>query len=315
MPDMRESDLLKKIFASNQSLPGSITIEPGDDMGAVQIGDTQVLLTTDQLADGVHFTLSGTPIEFIGRKAITRNLSDVAAMAAKPVGAVAAACLNKNFGQDRAEQLFNAMRNTALAYDCPLFGGDISMWDKPTVLTVTIVAQPAGIEPVLRSGARVGDVVYVSGQLGGSLETIDGYCHHLQFEPRINLARMLARQFNISAMIDLSDGLAVDLEHICQASEVRAQLDAQALPLSPAALQHAEKSNCPPWQCALGDAEDYELCFTAGKENSIPSQIDGVDITSVGVIAASESDMPIICLNLPDGTNQDVTELGWEHHD
>jgi thiamine-monophosphate kinase len=323
MPTMRESDLLKKIFAANTLLPDSVTLPPGDDMGALRIGNQQVLVTIDQLIESIHFEPptqdQGTPIEKIGRKAMTRNLSDVAAMAAQPVGAVAAACLNDSLGADRAEALFEAMRKTAQQFSCPLFGGDVSIWAKPTVLTITVIAQAAGIGPILRSTAMPGDKIYVTGKLGGSLETIDGYTHHLDFEPRIELARTLGSQFDIHAMIDLSDGLARDLGHICKLSNVRAEISTDCLPISDAALLRAKKLNCPPWQCALGDGEDYELCFTADPNIILPEDIDGVQITAVGVIAELESPSaqlrPTIGVQLPDGSHKDVTDLGWEHHD
>ena len=137
---MRERDLLKHIYAANAGLPADVGIPPGDDMGAVSVGGQQVLVTVDQVADGVHVDLANTPIEKTGRKAITRSLSDVAAMAAVPVGAVAAASLKRDFGEPRAEALFDAMRQTAQSYQCPLIGGDISVWDGPTILTVTVFA-------------------------------------------------------------------------------------------------------------------------------------------------------------------------------
>src|SRR5690606_30452530 len=121
----------------------------------------------------------------VARKAITRNLSDVAAMAARPSGAVVAASLPRDFGEARANELFDHMRKTAEAFGCPLFGGDLAMWDHPLLLSVTVLAEPAETAPVLRSGAKVGDIIYVTGQLGGSLQNVAGRCHHLDFEPRL----------------------------------------------------------------------------------------------------------------------------------
>ncbi len=317
---MRELNLLQHIYGSSASLPESVTIGPGDDMGMVHIGGNDVLVTVDQLADGVHFDLAATPLQKVARKAITRNLSDVAAMAAQPVGAVAAVSLPKDFGDRRANELFDAMRATAEAYRCPLLGGDISMWNGALLLTVTVLAEPAGIAPITRRGAQVGDVVCVTGQLGGSLETIDGptpYTHHLDFEPRIALARMLAADANldIHCMIDLSDGLAKDLSHICRGSGVAAEVVTDGLPISPAAHRAAHRDQQPPWRHALADGEDYELCFTIPQKQvrrSLPKHIDGVAITPIGVITPAD-DGPIIMLKLPDGSLQPADDLGWEH--
>lgn len=313
---MRELELLAHIYKANPALPGAVRIPPGDDMGAIQVGGATLLVTVDQVADGVHYDLANTPIEKIGRKAITRNLSDVAAMAAKPVGAVAAACLPKGFGQDRATALFDAMRGTAEAFGCPLIGGDISAWDQRMILTVTVFAEPDGIDPVLRSSAVVGDTVYVTGTLGGSLETHRepaGYVHHLDFVPRIEFARRLAGDTTTRphAMIDLSDGLAQDLTRICERSGVSARIMCKGLPISAGARLAAERSGKPHWQHALGDGEDYELCFTASAQG-MPSEVDGVPITAVGTIVDGGSG-PLVTAELPDGTTTDVHELGWEH--
>ncbi len=313
---MRELELLAHIYKTNPALPGAVSIPPGDDMGAVEVGGAMLLVTVDQVADGVHFDLANTPLEKIGRKAITRNLSDVAAMAAKPVGAVAAACLPKGFGDDRAKALFDAMRGTAEAFDCPLIGGDISVWDQRMILTVTVFAEPDGINPVLRSGAKVGDGVYVTGTLGGSLETLTdppGYVHHLDFVPRTELARRLAGGVKTRphAMIDLSDGLAQDLTRICERSGVGACIACKDLPISLGARLASERSGKPAWQHALGDGEDYELCFTA-RAGIYPEHIEGVPITTIGTIVEGGPG-PRVTAELPDGAVVDVSELGWEH--
>jgi thiamine-monophosphate kinase len=304
MTPMREFDLLDHVFSHNAALPDHVTIPPGDDMGAVRIGDQTVLVTVDQVADGVHVDVANTPLALVGRKAITRNLSDVAAMAARPVGAVVAAALPRDFGEARAHALFDAMRATGVAYNCPLVGGDISMWDQPLLLSVTIFAEPDGIEPVTRRGARVGDAVFVTGALGGSLRG-----HHLDFEPRIAMARELAahRDMRPHCMIDLSDGLGRDLGHLCHG--VAAVIDADALPISDA-VDTPDR-----WRQALGDGEDYELCFTIDPQRAsrLPSRLHDAAITRVGSIVAARPDGPRVVVRLPDGREVDVADIGWEH--
>lgn len=290
---MRESDLLSHIYQSNPALPGSVAIPPGDDMGAVTIDGCTVLVTTDQLADGVHVDLPNTPLEKVGRKAITRSLSDVAAMAAKPVGAVVAACLPRDMNEAQAQQLFDTMRRTGEQYGCPLVGGDIAMWDGKLLATVTIFAEPAGIEPVLRSGAQVGDAICVTGQLGGSVES----GHHLDFEPRIDAARQLAGnpKTRPHSMIDLSDGLGRDLAHLCE----HAEIDADALPRRTPSLD---------WKNIVGDGEDYELLFTITPDAVLQS-VAGVTITRIGTVTDSGG----VVMRLPDGKHIPLHELGWEH--
>ena len=331
---MREFDLLRHIYAANAGLPPRVTIPPGDDMGAVRLSggggegggarqDRDVLMTVDQVADGVHFDLRTTPLAKVGRKAITRNLSDVAAMAAKPVAAVAAACLPRDFGEALARELCDALRTTAAAYDCPLIGGDLAMWDHPLIVTVTILAEPwPGVAPVLRQGAQVGDTIFVTGPLGGSLETVNGHTHHLDFEPRLEIARVLASdpRTRPHCMIDLSDGLARDLGHLLEAAGLTARLG--PLPISPAAEQAAARDRRAAWEHALGDGEDYELCFTVSRDaaallqgsGSRPPavQAEGVSLIPIGTVTGP-SDGPRLTVALPDGTTRPVGDLGWEH--
>jgi thiamine-monophosphate kinase len=139
---MREFDLLQHVYAANSALGAEVVIPPGDDMGGIRWGNRLLLATVDQVADGVHVQVEGTPLDLIARKAIVRNLSDVAAMAAVPLGAVAAVSLPRDFGEDRARQLADALRHHADRYHCPLFGGDVSMWDHPLLITVTVFAEP-----------------------------------------------------------------------------------------------------------------------------------------------------------------------------
>lgn len=313
---MRESTLLQHVYASNAALPATVTLPPGDDMGAFRLGGQTVLVTVDQLADATHFNLATATIEQVGRKAITRNLSDVAAMAAKPVGAVVAVSLPRDFGEARATRLFDAMRATAAAFDCPLMGGDIAMWPHPLLISVTVFAEPAGVEPVLRRGSVAGDGIYVTGRIGGSSENVEGYTHHLDFTPRIEVARKLASDARTRphAMIDLSDGMARDLGHLCKAAGLRAHVDAARLPIAPGAHELSKKTGHPAWRHAVGDGEDYELLFTAPM-GAIPAEVDGVLITCVGTMQPREGeDEPAIRLELPGGSVADLTDVGWEHH-
>jgi thiamine-monophosphate kinase len=311
---MRESALLEHIYRANPESSARIAIPPGDDMGALTLAGVTVLATVDQLADGVHADTRTMSLAKIGRKAVLRNLSDVAAMGAKPCGAIAAASLPRDFGQGRANALFDAMRTVAADSQCPLFGGDISTWDHPLLLSVTVLAEPAGIEPVLRQGAQVGDCVYVTGALGGSLETVAGYCHHLDFEPRVTVARTLAgdQRTRPHAMIDLSDGLDRDAVNLAQASGLWLELDAARLPISDGGRQAAARTGQPPWWHAIADGEDYELLFTAC-ENAMPSQVGGVPIRPIGRVV-SPAEAPGASLILDDGRQQILGALGWEHH-
>lgn len=216
----------------------------GDDLGLTL--DRRLLVGSDQVLEGVHFA-ADTPPEAVGRKAMNRNLSDVAAMAALPAGAIVTAALPKGYGLENAQRLYRGIEEAGAAFACPILGGDTGSWPGPLVLSVAILADPAGIDPLTRGGARVGDGIFVTGKLGNSFAS--GW--HLHFVPRIEEARKLASKWELHAMMDLSDGLAKDLPRLCRASGVGADLLAADIP------RHTDL------KAALFDGEDYELLFTA----------------------------------------------------
>ena len=226
---------------------------------------------------------------------MTRNLSDIAAMGAVPVAAVVAAALPRGMEQAMAQRLLVAARETGAAYGCPVIGGDISVTEGPLTLSVTVLAEPAGVEPVTRGPARPGDVLWVSGELGGS-----GAGHHLRFEPRLGLGRALAADpaSRPTAMIDLSDGLAADLPRIAAHAEV----DLSRLPLRPGLA-------APAWEHGIGDGEDHELLFALPPEAVLPPEVAGVRVTPIGrVVDAGE----IRWLDA-DGLACRPAATGWEH--
>ena len=309
---MRESVLLEHVRRAGVGSGDTVAIPPGDDAGGVWIGDRLVLVTVDQLVEAVHFH-AGTPLERVARKAVTRNLSDAAAMGARPCGAVAAALLPRSMSDDEARRLFDAMRGVAEGFACPLIGGDIAAHDGPMVLSVTVFAEPAGVEPVLRSTARVGDAVCVTGELGGSLlEDETGYVHHLDFTPRLDAARALCEDAATRprAMIDLSDGLGADLPRICRASNVSAEIDLERLPVRGVAAADARVRGVEPWRAAVGDGEDYELLLCMAPDR-VPAEAAGVAVTRIGTIVERAERAVRWRLG---GAAQDLGEAsGWEH--
>lgn len=308
---MRELALLQHIYGHTAALGEQVLVGPGDDMAVLRLRDDVLLVAVDQVAEGVHFDSSRASLAQIGRKAITRNLSDVAAMAAVPVAAVASAMLPRALGEKRACELFDAMHDVAREYGCPLIGGDVAMWPRALQISVTILAEPAGVNPVLRSGARPGDAVYVSGELGNAWSHAGDEHRHLDFEPRLKLGRALAERLDgqLHSMIDLSDGLGSDLLRICERSRAAAVLDVAALPARPPRKRRDQRE---PWQAALFDGEDYELCFSVAAEaaDRVPDELAGVRLSRVGSIVAGD---PGVTLKRPDGSTEVLKQSGWEH--
>ncbi|MEO0966260.1 MAG: thiamine-phosphate kinase [Planctomycetota bacterium] len=291
-----ENELLSAIYGrSAAALPSNVVVGPGDDLAVVEIEGRRVMVGVDQVIEGVHFRLNELAIDRVAYKAIARSVSDVAAMAGLPTCAVVSAMLTRDAGY--GDELAAAVHRHGLALGCPVVGGDIAVWDGALQLSVTVLAEPSGIEPVLRSGARVGDAVYVTGELGDSYSS--GW--HASFTPRVAAARSLAE--HATAMMDLSDGLAMDLGRLVVASAAQgvggAIIEASALPC---------RGGCD-WRQAVGDGEDYELLFTASATAALPAAIDGLAITRIGAVVAEQG----VMIRHADGRTEPIDAMGWEH--
>jgi len=305
---MRELDFIEWIRNRSDFDAAKVPVGPGDDCAIVRFGGSDLLVTTDQVLDGVHFVLSEHGPRAAGRKAMARSLSDVAAMATVPLAAVATATLPRGFPSEDAEAIYRGLREPADEFHCPLVGGDVGSWDGPLCMTVTIFARRAGVtggvEPVLRSGAKVGDAICVTGTLGGAWKSRK----HLEFTPRIAEAVELAISCRLRAMIDISDSLACDLQHICTASGVGAEIRAADIPIG-AELAGDESGAL---QAALHDGEDYELLFTVSQawaRKLCDRQPLTAGITRIGTIVEG-GDMTLIDA---DGSRRRLEPIGWEH--
>ncbi len=302
---MRENEFIEWLRSQQECDPAAVPVGPGDDCAVVMVGAERLLVSTDQLLDGVHFDLARHGPEAFGRKAMARALSDLAAMAALPLAAVATVSLPRGFSRTDAEAMHHGRRSVSDAFGCPVVGGDVGAWDSPAAMSVTVLGRPEGIEPVLRSGARAGDAVCVTGCFGGAWLTD----WHLKFTPRIAEARRLAAECELHAMIDVSDGLALDLWRVCRASGVGAELSADAIPLRPNAPAGRDIE---PLTAALGDGEDYELLFTlpAGQaDRLLAEQPLAVPVTRIGTITEAEE----LTLTRGDGGRETLEPTGWEH--
>ena len=303
---MHEFELIETIRRANPDLGASVAVPPGDDLGMIELANgVSVLSGVDQVVGGVHLSSDASP-EDHGRKVINRSLSDVAAMAAVPVGFIVAATLPRELMQgDWAERFADAARQAAARHDAPIFGGDVATFGVEGgvfVASATVLAVPdpeMDDRVVLRSGARPGDLVCVSGRFGASLRD-DGRGHHLDFEPRIRFARELHRSFgtHLSSMIDVSDGLAADAAHLGRESGVRVVLRAEDVPRRDAASAVQ----------ALTDGEDYELCFTITPGRSLPETVSGVPVSVIGVIEPGGG-----LRVTEDGDELALDRAGWEH--
>lgn len=226
----------------------------------------ELVVTTDAITDEVDFLLAETDPRLVGHKALGVNLSDLAAMAAEPVGAVVSMVLPRKGarGLDAKElaiELYHGMLPLAERFGVAIAGGDTNTWDGPLAISVTAFGRVTARGPLKRSGAKPGDVVLVTGALGGSI-----LGRHLQFEPRVREALLLNERYELNAGMDVSDGLALDASRLATASGCGIALRLDMIPISPDAKRLAACDRVSPLEHALGDGEDFELLLTAPPE-------------------------------------------------
>lgn len=289
---MTEFELIAKLIPKLPS-NDNLVRGAGDDCAVLDLGvpDRCVLFKTDAVVEGVHFT-SETPPDKIGRKALARALSDVAAMGGTPNSALVTLGLPKKFDAERILKIYDGISALAREHNVSVAGGETTASPQAIFISIALIGFVDKKRVLSRTGAKAGDAIFVTGELGGSLQG-----RHLEFEPRLQEGRWLAENFDVHAMMDLSDGLAGDLRHILQASNVGAELHSSAIPISRAARVHArtESSAKPPLLAALTDGEDFELLFTVASKDAVPlsdawrAKFPALKLSCIGKITAERS--------------------------
>jgi thiamine-monophosphate kinase len=283
-----ELELLKWIHARLGRGRGPIVVDSGDDAAVLRFGRERLLFKVDSVVEGVHFT-RGTPPGKIGYKALARPLSDIAAMGGVPVAALAAVVLPRSWTLARAKRLQKGMERLGV----PVVGGDIATHRGPLMVSVSVLGDMKGAAPVLRKGARPGDLLVVTGPLGGSIRG-----RHLTFPPRLAEGRLFATRLRVHAMIDISDGLARDLGHLCEAGGVGADLMAPRIPVARGSTLKG----------ALRDGEDYELLAAAD-----PATAWKIERARKGIIIGRIRPDAGIRLVDADGSARAIDPRGFEH--
>lgn len=320
----------------------------GDDCAILRVAAShEMLLTTDLSLETVHFRRDWHTPESVGHRCLARGLSDVAAMGATPLAAFLSLALPQELARPNRgriswrDRFFGGLLALARKHSVPLAGGDTAQ--SPVgihagnsrfansglvIADIVLVGSAPRNCALLRSSARAGDRIYVTGSLGGAaaelgalaanpkrfaqFATESGAHPHLFPQPRVAVGKFLLQRKLATAAIDISDGLSTDLDHLCEESGVAAIVDAAALPMHPLAL--ANKS---PLQLALHGGEDYELLFTASASTRIPRRIAGVPITCIGEIKSSRRTQPRMQLLQQQGKRRALEPLksqGWEHY-
>jgi thiamine-monophosphate kinase len=296
------------------SVNSAIKMGIGDDCAILRLKPGfELLVTTDLCIENVHFRRAWHPATAVGHRCLTRGLSDIAAMGGEPLACFLSLGLPADLPQAWANGFLRGLLALARRHKVQLAGGDVSSAPQITADIVVTGQVPSGTA-ILRSGAKPGDRIYVSGALGGSAGTLKKLLSgkaikptksspHFYPTPRLEVGDWLRKRHLATAMIDISDGVSVDLRHICDESGVAAILISNKVPIAKSA----------DLELALHGGEDYELLFTSPKSAKIPSRIAGVAITHVGEIRNRRDYSSAIQILGDNGRVRPLPQRGWEH--
>lgn len=338
-----ERELIAGIRARAGRFGTAVRLGIGDDCAILaRRSGYELVVTTDMMLEGRHFRREWHTPESVGHRCMARGLSDIAAMGAQPVAAFLSIAVPAELaGPGRVwgarswmEQFMDGLLALAGEHRVTLAGGDTAESPGGVLADIVVMGEAPQGKAVLRSGARAGDVIYVTGALGGSaaelaalersprwraaarkLVRAEGDAHpHFFPRPRIAAGLALRLRGLATAMIDVSDGLSTDLDHLCEESKLRAEVDVASLPVHALAME-AERRR---WTesglgLALNGGEDYELLFTAREGARVPRQLGGVAVRAIGRMLPANARKPRMVLRSADGRVEPLAARGWEH--
>lgn len=304
-----ENDFIRYL---RERIPGhpQVVLGLGDDAAVLRPNaGKQLVVTTDMLMDGVDFELTQCDPRRAGRKALAVNLSDLAAMAARPVAAFVSLALPRQGGQQVARDLYEGILPLAAEFEIALAGGDTNSWDGPLAISVTALGEVEPGREWRRSGAQEGDWILVTGSFGGSI-----LGKHFDFTPRVREALWLAKHCEVHAAMDVSDGLSLDLSRLLVESGKGAILSPERIPISAAAYQWPAGSTVPAKALdhALSDGEDFELILVVSPavgQTLVEKQPLSVPLTMIGRVQAGAG----LWVTAPSGDLAPLQPRGYEH--
>ncbi|MEO5509681.1 MAG: thiamine-phosphate kinase [Longimicrobiales bacterium] len=322
-----EFDLIRRFLQNpmpvgDMALGDSVRVGPGDDCAIVR--GENIALSVDMAVEDVHFKRAWLQPEEIGYRSVAAALSDLAAVAATPIGVLVALAANADDADDVAASIMAGARTAAESVGATLLGGDITRSPGPLMIDCVVVGN--AIRPVLRRGARPGDSIWVTGELGAAASAVAAWkagrepeaSARLAFAlpmPRISESLWLSSHNVVNALIDISDGLAGDITHIAAASGVRIVLDMNAIPIHPVAHMGVDDHEAA-LRLALSGGEDYELCFAApaGSVERLIEEFEkkfALKLTCVGTAHEGAG----VSIRDFDGTARDLDVRGFNHFD
>jgi thiamine-monophosphate kinase len=329
----RERAILRSIRERAGRGTGLLRVGIGDDAAvlAVRRGE-EIVVTTDFSLEDVHFRRGWHPPEAVGHKCLARGLSDIAAMGARPLAAFVSLAVPAELAREKRsargwprswiDRFYDGLLALAERWEVPLAGGDLAQSPggvhARAAADIVVVGAVERRRALLRSGAKAGDAIYITGTLGGAAAELRALTRsparfrgvildtpehpHFFPQPRIGVGRALVRRKIATAAIDVSDGLSVDLEHLCEESGMRAEIEAARLPISSGATL----------EDALHGGDDYELLFTAAARTRMPRSIAGVPVHRIGRMLRHQAGRPQMVL-VADGRRTQLKAEGWQH--
>ncbi|PSR54208.1 thiamine-phosphate kinase [Adhaeribacter arboris] len=332
--DLGEFGLIDVIQQSVKLQNTSTKTGIGDDAAVIEPGQKQIVVSTDMLVEGIHFDLTFCPLKHLGYKAVAVNISDIAAMNAIPTQITVSLAIGARYTLEAIQELYAGIRAACASYKVDLVGGDTTSSNAGLIISITAIGEVAAGEAVLRSTAKVNDLVCVTGDLGAAylgLQVLNrekqAFMANPDMQPELEKKEYLVERqlkpearmdviyelkelgVKPTAMIDISDGLASELMHICTQSGVGATIFQDKLPADEQVLDTAEEFKIDPVTCILNGGEDYELLFT------VPlSDYDKIrnhpDITIIGKMVDKQEGVRIV---MPSGNAYPLQAQGWRH--
>jgi len=333
LSDIGETDLIKKITKSFKISNKSSSLGIGDDAAILSFNQKEIVVSKDILVEGVHFDLSYMPLKHLGYKSIIVNVSDILSMNAVPSQILVSIAASNRFKLDAMQAIYDGINAACSDYNLDLVGGDTTSSNKGLIISVTCIGSIDKKKIVKRSGAKDGDILVVSGDLGGSymgLQVLEReksvfevnpnsqpdlskytYCIQRQLKPeaRKDVVKVLA-ELNIvpTSMIDISDGLSTEINHLSSSSNISIHIYEDKIPISDETKNVCNEFNINPIVAALNGGEDYELLFTISEKNS-KKIIDNSLFTILGSCTKKKSDN---CMITGIGQKINISSEGWD---
>ncbi|THH37545.1 thiamine-phosphate kinase [Neolewinella litorea] len=330
-----EFGLIDHLTAGFENRQSTTVLGVGDDAAVIAGGDEQIVVSTDMLVEGIHFDFTYTPLKHLGYKSVIVNLSDICAMNARPQQITVSIALSNRFSVEALDEFYAGIKAACDQYGVDLVGGDTTSSNRGLIISVTAIGRAPAARITRRSGAKPGDLICITGSLGGAylgLQLLERekqvYLDNPDMQPDMGeyAPSLLARQLRPEArtdmvdtfakegivptsMIDISDGLASEIFHICKASGVGAVIEESGVPISNDAQLQALEFNLDPITCALSGGEDYELLFTIDPKDTEKIRFLP-DIYIAGEIVAREDGVK---LHTKGGNIHDIKAQGWNH--